>query len=119
MLASAIEEFGNHEVIDALLKVYLQDEGLQTIDALVLACTHYPIIKDRIAEHYQKPVTIIDTSDIVALNVKLQLEKFGLLNPNSQPTRHFYVSDYTDTFAKNAKLFFGEHITLEHYPLWD
>ena len=119
LLASAIEEFGNHEVIDALLKVYLQDPGLQEIDALVLACTHYPIVKERIAQHYQKSIPIIDTSDIVAQSVKLQLEKFALLNQHGQQIKHFYVSDYTDTFAKNAKLFFGEHITLEHYPLWD
>ncbi len=119
LLASAIEEFGNHEVIDALLKVYLQEPGLQAIDALVLACTHYPIVKERILRHYSKPINIIDASDIVAESVKQQLEKFELLNQDGQQSKHFYVSDYTDTFAKNAKFFFGEHITLEHYPLWD
>ena len=119
LLASAIEEFGNHRVIDALLEVYLANPDLQNIDALVLACTHYPIIKDKIIQHYHQRIEIIDSSDIVALAVKQQLEKNNLLNANGMSTKHFYVSDYTQSFADNAKLFFGDDIILEHYPLWD
>lgn len=123
LLASAIEEFGNHPVIDSLLNVYLAQPDLQNVDALVLACTHYPIIKERILHHYQKihhnPIRIIDSSEIVAQAVKTQLEKNNLLNAKGACTKHFYVSDYTETFASNAKLFFGGGITLEHYPLWD
>lgn len=119
LLASAIEEFGNHSVIDSLLKVYLSHPDLQNIDALVLACTHYPIIKERIMLHYKKPIDIIDSSEIVAQAVEKQLAKNNLLNGNGKSTKHFYLSDYTDSFAANAKLFFGDDITLEHYPLWD
>lgn len=119
LLASAIEEFGNHRLIDSLLEVYLSHPDLQNIDALVLACTHYPVIKERIFEHYKKSIEIIDSSDIVAQAVKKKLETHNLLNANGTSTKHFYVSDYTESFAANAKLFFGEDILLEHYPLWD
>ena len=119
LLASAIEEFGNHAVIDALLEVYLSHPDLQNIDALVLACTHYPIIKKRFAQHYKSSVEIVDASDTVARAVKKQLENNSLLNTTDGSTKHFYVSDYTQSFAENAKLFFGKNITLEHYPLWD
>lgn len=119
LLASAIEEFGNHHVIDSLLRVYLAHPDLQNVDALVLACTHYPVIKERIIEHYKNQVEIIDSSEIVAEAVRKKLEKYNLLNANGTSTKHFYVSDYTETFANNAKLFFGDNVTLEHYPLWD
>lgn len=119
LLAAAIEEFGNHRVIDSLLEIYLSHPDLQNIDALVLACTHYPIIKERILLHYKKPIEIIDSSEIVAQAVKKQLANYHLLNANGTSTKHFYLSDYTESFAGNAKLFFGEDITLEHYPLWD
>lgn len=119
LLASAIEEFGNHAVIDGLLKEYLAHPDLQNIDALLLACTHYPIIKERILLQYKKPIEIIDASDIVAQSVKRRLQQNNLLNDNGTSTKHFYVSDYTDSFAENAKLFFDEDIILEHYPLWD
>lgn len=119
LLASAIEEFGNHEVIDALLKQYLSHPNLQNIDALVLACTHYPVIKDRILDQYKIPIDIIDSATIIAQAVKTQLETHHLLNEEGKSHKHFYVSDYTDSFANNAKLFFDGPILIEHYPLWD
>lgn len=119
LLASAIEEFGNHHVIDALLKVYLSDPTLQNIDALVLACTHYPIVKEKILNHYDSMVEIIDPSDIVAQAVKKKLERDTLINLNGVGKKQFYLSDYTESFANNAKIFFDENIILEHYPLWD
>ena len=32
---------------------------------------------------------------------------------------HFLVSDLTPSFEKASKLFFGEHVTLEKYKLWE
>jgi glutamate racemase len=123
LLASAIEEFGNHAVIEALLHEYLSTPTLKNIDALVLACTHYPVIKERIQKQYeaisQRKIDIIDSSEIVALAVKKQLDKNNLHNDNGNSNKHFYLSDYTESFASNAALFFGDDITLEHYPLWD
>lgn len=119
LLASAIEEFGNHHIIDDLLKVYLAHPELQEIDALLLACTHYPIIKDKIISHYQKPIEIIDSSEIVAQAVHQKLAARQLLNNNGVSQKHFFVSDFTENFADKAKLFFNEEIKLEHYPLWD
>lgn len=119
LLAQAIEEFGNHAIIDALLATYLKQPDLQNIDALVLACTHYPVIKDKIIEYYKKPIDVIDSSDIVGKAVQQRLKKNNLLNDNGTSSKHFYVSDYTESFAHNAKLFFNEDLTLEHYPLWD
>ncbi|HTM64284.1 MAG TPA: glutamate racemase [Gammaproteobacteria bacterium] len=121
LLASAIEEFGSthNEVIDSLLKVYMEQFKSHQLDALVLACTHYPVIKDRIAKYCNPSVDIIDSSEIVAQAVKKQLEKNNLLNDNGNSNKHFYVSDYTESFAANAKLFFDDEVKLEHYPLWD
>jgi glutamate racemase len=119
LLAAAIEEFGNHHIIDTLLETYLKHPDLQNIDSLVLACTHYPIIKDKITKYYGKPVELIDSSDTVAVAVKSLLESHKMLNANGSSNKHFYVSDYTESFAANAKLFFGDDIKLEHYPLGD
>ncbi|MES2218150.1 MAG: glutamate racemase [Pseudomonadota bacterium] len=120
LLASAIEEFGNHHAIDGLLHEYLSHHTLREVDALLLACTHYPIIKEKIIRYYQDKIEIIDPSDIVAQTVLQRLTEHKLLNPNkSNGTKHFYVSDYTDSFALGTKLFFKEDINLEHYPLWE
>lgn len=119
LLASAIEEFGDHDVINHLLKVYLQHPTLQNIEALVLACTHYPIIKQKISTFYEDKITIIDSSEIVAAAVKTTLEKHHLLNPTGGQQKHFYISDFIDSFITRSKIFFDEDLKLEHYPLWD
>ena len=56
-------------------------------------------------------IDIIDPSEIVASAVKLYLEKDNLMNKNnSKGTKHFYISDYTETFEENTRLFFDEEI---------
>lgn len=119
LLASVIEEgFANKQIVDELLKEYLSHPSLQNIDALLLACTHYPVIKHQIANYYQNRIDIIDTTDIVAKSVKECLHLYKLENPANAPEKKFYISDYTESFLKATKLFFGEAVSLEHYPLW-
>lgn len=120
LLASAIEEFGNNKVIDSLLEEYLSHSSFKEIDALILACTHYPIIKHKIAAYFDNKIELIDSSEIVAYAVKQRLADENLLNTSNEKfLRHFYVSDYTESFATNAKKFFGGEINIEHYPLWE
>jgi len=118
LLASAIEEFGNTNVIDGLLHEYLSHPTLQNVEALILACTHYPVIKDKISAYFQHKIEIIDPSDIVASYVKTHLANANLLKTKGLGSKQFYVSDYTESFAANTKIFFGETILLKHYPLW-
>jgi glutamate racemase len=119
LLASAIEEFGNSKAIDSLLSEYLSHASLNQLDALILACTHYPVIKNKIEQYFNHQLQIIDPSDIVAHAVKKRLETEHLLNTHKTGSKHFYISDYTESFAAGTKIFFDEKIQLEHYPLWD
>jgi glutamate racemase len=120
LLASAIEEFGSNKVIESLLEEYLSHPSFNNVDALVLACTHYPLVKNKITDFFNRPIDIIDSSETVAQAVKHSLTQAKLLNTHhDRCTKHFYVSDYTESFAANAKRFFGKEITLEHYPLWE
>ncbi len=120
ILASAIEEqFSNQKILDEILKEYLSQEALQGIDALILGCTHYPIVKNKIEKYYKNKVEIIDTSAIIANALQKTLTDHQLLNQSGAGQKKFYVSDYTQSFARGAKLFFSEDISLEHFPLWD
>lgn len=119
LLASAIEEFGDNGVTDSLVLEYLSHSSLQDIDALLLACTHYPVVKNKISAFFQHKIEIIDPSVTVALAVKARLKQDNLLNLHGIGTKQFYVSDYTESFAAGTKIFFQEDIKLEHYPLWE
>ena len=79
-LANAIERIDNKE-IDELLKLYLSPYKDKNIDSVVLGCTHYPLIKDKI-QNYFKNATIIDGNIGVAKRVKYILETNNLLANN-------------------------------------
>lgn len=120
LLAPAIESgFAKSDAIDELLNVYLDDEELRASDALILGCTHYPLIKAKVAQFYNNKITVLDASKLVAENVRQALAANKLLNTEAGGTKHFLVSDYPDSFAANTQLFFQEKISLERYPLWD
>ena len=107
LLAPMIEEgFFNQEISQAIIKNYLSNENLKEIDSLILACTHYPLIKKQITEYYNNNIDVIDSSAITANYIKNKIEELKLLNTTKTSNYTFIVSDLTESFAKFANLFF-------------
>jgi glutamate racemase len=121
LLAPMIEEgFFDNTISHSVIETYLNDSHLRGIGALILGCTHYPLIKNEIAHFYKGSVQVIDSSEIVADAVKRQLEADKMLSPgNAKPARHFLVSDFTQSFEASTKIFFGKKLHLEQYRLWE
>jgi glutamate racemase len=120
LLAPMIEEgFFDNTISESVIHTYLSDKHLKRIKALILGCTHYPLIKNQILHYYQNRVEVIDSSEIVAAYVKQFLHKNQLLNTAEKPYKKFFVSDYTRSFEASTKLFFGKRVKLERYPLWE
>jgi glutamate racemase len=120
LLAPMIEEgFFNNQISHEIIAQYLADGSLQNIESLILACTHYPLIKKEISEFYQNRIPILDSGEVVAQALKTYLQQHGLANNALNPERHFYVSDYTDAFEASTRLFFREKVHLERHPLWN
>lgn len=121
LLVPLIEEgFSDQIIMIDAIKSYLTTPSLRDVDALVLACTHYPLIKQLIKEFYKDETMIIDSTDIVAEVVRDHLAEHKLLsNSATMAKKKFYVSDYTPAFSALAHLFFKLPITLERYPLWE
>jgi len=119
LLAPMIEEgFFNNNISKTIINSYLSKTKLKKVDALVLACTHYPLIKKEISEFYDREISILDSGEIVAEHVKKILSKKKLLSTKKATQHHFYVSDFTSSFEKSTKLFFKEKIHLELKNLW-
>jgi glutamate racemase len=120
LLAPMIEEgFFNNQISHEIIAQYLGDAELQNIEALILACTHYPLIKKEISDYYQRKMTILDSSETVARALKKYLEQEQLLNTEGKPEHQFMVSDYTESFEASARMFFKETVHLEKHPLWN
>ena len=119
LLAPMIEEgFYNDKISHEIIYSYLAQPELANIDALILGCTHYPLIKDEIIEYYRDKVRVIDSTTIVANKVKKILEIEGLLCQARTSPDKYYVSDYTDSFEKTTTVFFGSKIHLELKNIW-
>lgn len=120
LLAPMIEEgFFNNKISHDVIAQYLADPVLSGIEALILACTHYPLIREEIMRFYHGKMTVLDSSVVVAEALKLYLESTNLLNENGTGERHFYVSDYTEAFEAATRIFFDETVKLEKHPLWN
>lgn len=120
LLAPMIEEgFFNNQISHEIISQYLSGGELKGIETLILACTHYPLIKKDISQFYNNQVNILDSSEVVALALKNHLEKSELINPKSSSTKRFFVSDFTPSFEASTRLFFGEIVHLEQHRLWN
>jgi glutamate racemase len=120
LLAAMIEEgFFNDSISESVIHAYLSDPDLEGIEALILGCTHYPLIKKQIENYYQGRVDVLDASQIVAQHVKAFLEANGLASEKLTGDHTFYVSDFTRSFEESTRIFFKRKVHLEHYPLWE
>jgi glutamate racemase len=84
-------------------------------DALVLGCTHYPILREVIQQTVGQDVKLIDSGEATAEEVEKLLNEKDLANPNTatgarrlcDDLDHFYVTDAADRFARVAERFLG------------
>lgn len=119
LLAPMIEEgFVHNKISSDVIHQYLSDPSLQNIKALILGCTHYPLIKSEINEFYGGRVEILDSSEVVATALYRYLQTHNLLTTEAHPHDSFMVSDYTETFEASARLFFRESVALTQNNLW-
>ena len=119
LLAPMIEEgFFDNKISRTVIGSYLDSRRLSRIDSLILACTHYPLIKKEVEEYYEGAVEIVDSAGVVAGHVKDVLRKKKLLATKRKPVHHFYVSDFTKSFEESTKYFFRNKIHLDKKDLW-
>jgi glutamate racemase len=120
LLAPMIEEgFFNNKISKTVINSYLDKKSLKGIDAIILACTHYPLIRKEIDEFYKGNVIVFDSAEMVARDVQDKLHALDLLNNVKAPILEFYVTDFTDSFENSARYFFPTKIHLDRLALWE
>lgn len=125
----AEEGWANTDVARIVARDYLSDFRQTPISALVLGCTHYPILRDVISETVGSEITLIDSGAATAADVESLLESKSLKHDEPlgfyQERRlcddldHFYVTDAAERFAKVAERFLGSAPSiLEAVEIW-
>lgn len=125
----AEEGWATSDVARAVAEEYLSDLKKEDLGALVLGCTHYPILRELIGETIGSQVPLIDSGEATAAEVKTLLEQNQLSaerNTRELSERqlcddldHFYVTDAAERFAKVAERFLGTApAVLEAVEVW-
>lgn len=82
---------------------------MPTPRALVLGCTHFPALKDVIADVAGPGVALVDSAETSAAAVAKILKDRDLLN-DAGGAMHFFATDAPDRFANVGEIFLGEPI---------
>jgi len=99
----------------SIAEKYLRDMKEFQPDALVLGCTHYPILREVIQQTVGDDVKLVDSGEATADEVKILLRDRELANTQESTgprtlcddLDHFYVTDAADRFARVAERFLG------------
>ena len=114
----------HHSVEDtatnAIVSEYIDPVAEKSPDAVILGCTHYPLLADVISK-YLPDTKLISSGEAAALGIKKLLTEKCLLNDVGGKTE-FYTSGGEKLFSQNASRFLGEdiavsatHIDIENY----
>jgi glutamate racemase len=89
------------------------------IDALILGCTHYPLLMNPIVRNTPKGIRIIAQGKYVADSLKNYLERHGDLEQQITKggTCQFFTTESEDKFADTAQIFLHEKINAKHIDL--
>lgn len=89
------------------------------IDVALLACTHYPLMKEKIREHLPVPVKLLSQGEIVATSLADYLQRHPEIEQgcSREGNRQFYTTDSTEDFDNHATRFFGEAVQSLHLDL--
>lgn len=114
-------ETGEHDKpgADYFVKEYLDAIQAQSanIDTLLLACTHYPLLQDKIEARLPPNIKVVAQGDIVATSLADYLQRHPEIKQQltqGAGKRFFTTSDDTTDFDHHASAFFGEPVVAEY-----
>ena len=113
-------EYDNHGT-DFFIKKYIQELLSQdeAIDTMLLACTHYPLLLEKIKEYSPADMKILTQGEIVAESLSDYLLRHPEIEVkcSKNGSRAFYTTDSVEDFDSHASIFFGQPVQSKHVSL--
>ena len=113
-------EFDKHGA-DYFVKKNLHNifEKGENIDVLLLGCTHYPLLKEKIEEYLPVAVKLISQGEIVAESLVDYLQRHPEIDSRCSKNgeRKFYTTDDAEDFDNKATMFYGQSVKSVHTNL--
>ena len=93
-----------------VIETYLATLQKSGIDTLVLACTHYPLLRPLIADVMGEKVALVDSAEETARSVAALLEAHDLGRRRGTGSTSFFVTDVPDRFTRIGQRFLGARV---------
>ena len=89
------------------------------IDAIILGCTHYPLLMPKILKYIPAGVRVIPQGEYVAESLKEYLERHPKMDAkcSKHATVHYLTTENPDKFKESAQIFLHESIDVENITL--
>lgn len=86
------------------------------IDTILLGCTHYPLLQDKIKALLPDGINLLSQGKIVANSLTQYLERHSALENlcSKNGKMAFYTTDSTEIFDQQAEIFFGKKLKSEY-----
>ena len=98
----------DNPVTKIIAEQYLAPIKREGVDTLILGCTHYPIIREAIADYMGNSVKIISSGEEAAkFAYNMLTAKDMLASREETGTNTYYTSDSATLFEENATAFLG------------
>jgi glutamate racemase len=94
------------------------DKG-EKLDVLLMACTHYPLLREKIEEYLPVGVKLLSQGEIVARSLEDYLTRHPEIENqcSKKKSREFYTTDSIEDFDSHAAVFFGKPVRSKHLDL--
>jgi len=120
MLVPAVEEgmIGRPETMK-MIRNYVRPLKQQSIDTLILGCTHYPFLYQQFQEAVGKNIRVLNSPEIVAEKLQDYLSRHTEIESKIKKgsDHKFLVTDITETFQESAEKWLGQKIIFEKIEL--
>lgn len=103
-------------VKDSLQKLLDQDP---LIDTIILGCTHFPLLLDKINRHIPPGITLVPQGQYIATSLEDYLRRHPEMNRRLTQggTCNYFTTESTDKFRESASLFLHEDVTPQRIAL--
>jgi len=91
----------------------------KNIDTIILGCTHYPLLINKIKKHLPSNITLLSQGEIVAEGLVDYLKRHPEMEQKCSKGNaiEFYTTDSSENFDKAASMFYGKEVKSKHLEL--
>ena len=86
-------------------------------EVLMLGCTHFPLLREAIADFMGPEVSLLSVSEATADQLRDYLTERGMLSGGDSGVRRWFTSGSAEDFARHAGAFLGHPVTPERHIL--